>query len=145
MPQSNKAFSLKNEGNVFDHSGQSSKMYDKDVIRRKFDNGLAKMYAEALSYYRNHKYIEARDRFTDIEEISPDYKRTHAYLGRIEEENRKGQKRHEEVREDKQHNAIRKIDTPRIQQVNSLTPATAPIDRQDAVASALDDFESKSP
>jgi hypothetical protein len=102
------------------------------------------MYAEALGYYRKHAYKEARDRFTDIEDIAPDYKRTRTYLRRIDEEILKEQKRLEQVREDRRHNAIQKSDMPRIEKASPLIPAEAPVNRQDAVSSALDDFETKS-
>jgi tetratricopeptide (TPR) repeat protein len=135
---------LKVDSNNFSENSGRAPSVPKDTVQKKFDNGLAKMYAEALGYYKNHSYKEARDRFTDIEDIAPDYKRTHTYLGRIEEEILKEQKRHEQVREDRHNNVIQKIDTPRIQKVNPVVPAEAPVNRQNAVSSALDDFESKS-
>jgi hypothetical protein len=147
LPKSNaqpeRAVSLRNSGNVFENSDQSLKISNKDAIREKFNNGLAKMYAEALGYYKNRSYKEARDRFTDIKDIAPDYKRTNVYLGRIEEEILKEQKRHEKVREDRQYNVIQKTAMPRIQKVHPLVPSAVPVNRQDAVSSALDDFEIK--
>ena len=116
---------------------------DKEAVRRKFENGLAKMYAEALMYYRKHMYKEARERFTDVEDISPNYKRTKTYLERIQEEILREQRRIEKAREDRQYSAIQQIDMPRIQKVNSIIPTAPAVNRLDAVSQALDDFESK--
>lgn len=122
---------------------EKAKIQDNDALRRKFENGLAKMYAEATGYYKKHMYKEARNRFGDVEDIAPDYKRTRTYLHRIEMEILKEQKRLEKVREDKHYNSIQPIDVPRIQKINSLVPAPA-VNRKDVISNALDDFESQS-
>ena len=100
------------------------------------------MYAQALSDYKNHLYKEARDKFTDIEDIAPGYKSTHIYLERIEGEIIQEQKRREKSGEDKQSNPIQPIDISR-QKANSIVPPAPVAERQDVISSALDSYEAK--
>lgn len=140
---------------------------ERDAVRKKFENGLSKMYNDAISDYKNRRYKQARDKFSDIQDISPDYKRSRVYLDRIQADILKEQKRIVQEKEDKQFDEIQ-LTNIRLQKINAMNaaaakasaasaaavsapqpapiaPAPAPVkQKKDPVADALDAFEAKS-
>lgn len=114
----------------------SIEMNDQESIRRTFEDGLAKMYADALKDLRNHAYREAREKFSGIEEIAPNYKRTRTYIQRIDGELVREQQRREKLREGVRYQSSEKIYGPAVD-----APAILSGERLDVISNTLDAFE----
>jgi TolA-binding protein len=50
------------------------------AVRKQLEDGLEAMYQEALSSYKQGDYAEAADKFKDIQDIFPGYKRARQYI-----------------------------------------------------------------
>ena len=50
------------------------------ALRKQFEDGLEVMYQEALSLYKQGDYTAAADRFKDVQDILPGYKRSEQYM-----------------------------------------------------------------
>jgi TolA-binding protein len=109
---------------------------DAAAMRKQFESGVDDMYREAMSYYKSGMYKEARDKFSDIEDLSPDYKKTRNFIERTQQAILKDQKRRGKVKDVSMHSL------PQVAPREDLTSA-APVGKQDAVASALDSYESE--
>ncbi|MBL8014410.1 MAG: hypothetical protein JNN05_11240, partial [Candidatus Omnitrophica bacterium] len=125
---------------------QKQQSAEREADRRKFEDGLARMYSEAMGYYHKRMYKEARDRFNDVEDISPDYKKTRAYIAKVHTEIINEQKRRETVRESERANPPQKTADVPAQHEEPALVSSPPSgeNRTDAVSQALDDFETKS-
>ncbi|GEM_PF-3534805 len=91
---------------------------DKETTRQQFESGVNELYREALSYYKSGMLQEAREIFSNVEDLSPNYKYTRDYIDRLD----------------------------KTLPVNEATTLSKPSvgtasDRQDAVSQALDMFE----
>jgi len=49
------------------------------------ENKAQNIYDQALSLYRNHQWQESKTQFDNVEQVIPDFKRTHRYLQKIED------------------------------------------------------------
>ncbi len=56
----------------------------REQIQKDYNRRIERMYERALTFYKNKQYRQARDIFTDIEELWPGYKDAKTYLRRIE-------------------------------------------------------------
>lgn len=52
-------------------------------IKDKMDQ-TQKLYAQAQSFYRDHQWEQAKAQFESVEQMSPNFKHTHRYLGKID-------------------------------------------------------------
>ncbi len=50
-----------------------------------------KMYQDAIDSYRVHDYVQAKSKFLTLENLKPDYRATHRYLRRIEDEQKRAE------------------------------------------------------
>ena len=52
----------------------------REAIRKQLEDGLEAMYQEALSLYKRGDYTAAADKFKDVQDIIPGYKRSEQYI-----------------------------------------------------------------
>ena len=90
-----------------------------EKIRKQLEDGVEAMYQEAVSLYNQGRYVTAAEKFKDVQDIIPGYKRAGQY---IDEARRKSQ-------------TMVLTGTPNSPSVFSST------NRQDAVSKALDLFD----
>ena len=122
--------------------GPSIDPNDQETLRKTFEDGLAKMYADALKDYRNHAYQEAREKFNGIEEIAPNYKRTRTYMERIDGELIREQQRREKLREGVRYQSSEKTAASSDAGTATADPAATSPQRLNVISNALDAFES---
>ena len=84
----------------------------REIVRKELENGAEIMYQEALNLYKQRHYTAAADRFQDVQEILPGYKRTGEYL-----------------------------DDARSKALNVPVRSSSPVSRQESISKALDLFE----
>lgn len=122
-------------------NGPSIEPNDKETVKRAFEDGLAKMYADALKDFRNHAYQEAREKFSGIEEIAPNYNRTRIYMERIDKELIREQQRREKLREGARYQLSEKTAASFDASKPPADPAATSPQRLDVISNALDVFE----
>ena len=92
---------------------QSQLESQREVVRKQLEAGVEAMYQEAMSLYKQGNFLEAADKFKDVQDILPGYKRSSQYM--------------DDAR-------LKSGEKPIV-----MTPvATAPLSRQDSVSKALD-------
>ena len=52
----------------------------REAIRKQLEDGIEAMYQEALSLYKRGDYTAAADKFKDVQDIIPGYKRSEQYM-----------------------------------------------------------------
>jgi len=52
----------------------------REAVRKQLEDGVEAMYQDALSLYKQGEYGTAADRFKDVQDILPGYKRSEQYL-----------------------------------------------------------------
>jgi TolA-binding protein len=117
---------------------------EQETMRKQFESGVEVMYSEALSYYKSRMYKEARDKFADVEDLLPNYKKTRSYLQRSDKEILNAQKRNSKESEQRRLQSLASVKPPPAA-ITTPLPAAAPIPKKDAVSDALDTFETQSP
>ncbi len=108
-------------------------------VRKQFENGVDELYREALGYYKSGMYQEARSKFSDVEDLYPNYKKTRNYMDRTDQEIIKEQKRRVKTKENKVDSVSGRTSTPSRQ----ILTSSAPSGKSEAVASALDMMEAQ--
>ena len=58
---------------------------ERQAIRQQLESGVETMYAEALKLYKSGNYQAAATRFSDIQDLIPNYKNTDQYLKALKE------------------------------------------------------------
>lgn len=58
--------------------------HERKQVQSDFSSGVDALYRRALKLYKSDAYLQARDLFTEINGLSPEYKSTGTYLKRIE-------------------------------------------------------------
>ena len=88
----------------------------REAVRKQLEDGVEAMYQEAMSLYKQESYSAAADRFKDVLDILPGYKRAAQYM------------------DDSRQKSL----TVNTQAVVESKPAAAPVSHQDSVSKALD-------
>jgi len=52
----------------------------REAVRKQLDDGVEAMYQDALSLYQQGNYLAAAERFKDVSDIIPGYKRSEEYM-----------------------------------------------------------------
>jgi len=91
----------------------------RQLVRKQLEDGVESLYQEALSLYKQGDYSAAADRFKDIQDILPGYKRSGQYM--------------DEARS--------KSMSVKSQEVVTSDAPTTPVSRQDNISKALDLFD----
>jgi len=88
----------------------------REAVRKQLEDGVEAMYQKAMSLYQQGNYTAAADKFKDVQDILPGYKRSEQYMG---EARRKS------------------FNPPPV-----ITPVSPSVSRQNSVSQALDLFDS---
>jgi len=94
-------------------------------IQRQFDENLEQLYSKAVSLHGHGEVNQAREIFIAIENLRPNYKKTKAYLAKVQKQIFKNLRNNERVN----------------QAEISVTSRAKPKTRQDLIADALDFIE----
>ena len=90
------------------------------AVRRQLEDGVETMYQDALSLYHQGEYTAAADRFRDVQDILPGYKRSEQYM--------------DEARQ-------KSLTVKPQEAVASTAPPSPPVSHQDNISKALDLFD----
>jgi len=63
-----------------EHERQAQIEAQRQAVRKQLEDGVEEMYQDALSLYQQGDYKSAADRFKDVQDILPGYKRTEQYM-----------------------------------------------------------------
>ncbi len=94
------------------------------AVRKQLEDGVEAMYQEALSLYKQGHYTAAVDKFKDVQDILPGYKRAGQYM--------------DEARQ----KSLTVTPQPVITPGASAVPSSSLVSREDSVSKVLDLFES---
>jgi len=92
------------------------------VVRKKLEDGVEAMYQEALSLYKHGNYTAAADKFKDVQDILPGYKRSGQYMD-------------EARRKSLTFQSVITLNA-------SAVPSSSPVAREDSISKTLDLFDS---
>ena len=106
-----------------EHQRQAELEIKREAVRKQIEEGVEAMYQEAMSLYKQGNYTAAADKFKDVQDILPGYKRSAQYM---DEANQKSS-----------------VGIPQAEPAAASVPSASPsVSRQDDVSKALDLFDS---
>jgi len=103
---------------------QAQLQAQREAVRKQLEDGVEAMYQDALSLYNQGEYTAAADRFKDVQDILPGYKRAEQYMN-----------------EARQKSLNVKPQAVTIAAPSASAGSSTPVSRQDDVTKALDLFD----